>query len=475
MVATPGSAMSAREGSRLPGRAIGLLATLLVLRVLAAAFIAPEIVADAQGYVESARRLLATGSIAYPLYTDEFWTRDQSGDLTFRASARGEFHSSPPNALTLPGYAAFIAGIWLAIGPDADPAVAVRLMQAVLSVITALLIYMIGRRAGERVAFTALVLAAVYPPFTLANSYLNVEVLYGFLLVSAVYLLLRWLDVATLSRALAAGVVFGAGFLVRPTALPWMVLATALIVLFDRRAAHRPQQGTALIVVSMLFLTPWTIRNYAHYEQLVPFGTSDSVNIVQALWHDHAEPFGPSWSPARAPESAHTLSPIAASTKRVLETGQTLAHDDRQLLSYYREASLKLVAESLARDPWAVVTARAHSSAHSLTWPHSVAAAPLAGVPFTVSWVMHCGLLALALIGATRIGARLDLWLAASVPAYFVAVHAVVFPLWRHYFPTLGLVCVIAAAGGLFCYDGMQARASPGKPPGSRGDLVVPE
>lgn len=440
----------------IPRHVAVLLGTLLLVRLLAAVFITPEPVGDAEGYVESARRLLTTGSFAYPNYTEVFWTSTPEGDLVFRDSGRSAFLNSPPNALTMPGFAIFIAAIWAVTGFGDDPALAVRLVHAVLSVMTAGMVYLIARRVSERVALAALVIAAVYPPFILANSYLNLEVLYGFLLTLAVWLLLRWYDRPTAPGAAAAGAAFGAGFLVRPTALPWLLLACGLIALADRASWKlRITQGVLVLVVSLLFLAPWISRNLLLYAEPVAFGTSAPVNTVQALWHDHGEPFGPAWSINATPD-AFSSREIARATKVVLDEGQQYAYDDRLLLDYYGPASRTLMRTAWSQDAAKMILARGRSVVYSLTRPYSVAPAAYGGLPFTISWVAHCVMLGLAAVGLTRLGGRIDMWIVASVPFYFIAAHAIIFPLWRHYFPTLGFVCVFAAVGVVFCYDSLR-------------------
>lgn len=440
-----------------PRHVVSILAILLVVRVFAAILIAPDIVSDAQGYRESARRLIETGTFAYPLYEDNLWARSVGGEPVFRDDGRPAFYATPSNAFVMPGYPVFLAAVWRATGFGTDPGMAVRVAQALLSVCTAALVYLIGRRVDKRTAVLALIVVALYPPFTLANSYLNMEALYGFLLTAAVYLMLRWYDKATWLRAASVGAVFGVGALVRPTALPWLLLAVVFVIACQSpRWRIRLLQGIAILLTAALLMSPWAARNHALYGKPLLFGTSASVNYVQGLWQDSNYPHGPAWD--RNESTTPPDSEIARLTQDVFESAPRTATDDLAVSEYYRSASRELLTAVLNNDAAYVFKARAKSVATSLTWPHAISPTVLDGLLFTMSWIIHCTLLAFALIGATRLRGRPDLWLVASVPVYFVTVHAIIFPLWRHYFPTLGLVCVIAAIGVLFCYDFSQPR-----------------
>lgn len=448
--------------SRLPRALWWSLAALLVVRLLVAALISPPVVGDAQGYTASARRLLDTGSFAYPMYGETFWTRSAEGDLVFRGNAQASFNEAPPNAFTMPGYPLFVAAIWGVTG-GADPWLAVRLVHAVLSVLAAGLVFLLARRFGERVAWLALTAAALYPPFTLANSYIGTEVLFLFLLTATVALLLRWRDTGHLGHAISAGLLGGAGFLVRPTAILWVAGAVMTVVAVAPGNRRRMLgQALALAVAGTLIVGPWLVRNYTLYGKPLAVGTSSGGNVIQGFWQDSHDRVTWPWDRDGVRYSDEDRR-IAAITETAYAAGPQHETDDRPMLEYFGPASQRLTRELLTEYPLAVAKARLASTAASLAWPHAVSPAPLGGIPFTVSWLVHLLLLATSLAGLALGSRRFEWLLLASVPLYFVAVHALVFPLWRYYFPALACGMVLAAIG----IDQLLTRAT-----GQRGMLT---
>lgn len=430
-------------------RALALaLGALLIVRLAAAVLIAPPVVADGQGYTASARRLLDTGTYAYPMYGETFWERTAEGALVFRSTAQQAFNDAPPNAFTMPGYAVFLAGIWAVTG-GADPWAAARIVQAVLSVLTAWMAWSIARRFGKRTAWVALALTATYPPFTLADSYIGTEALFLFLFTASVHSLLRWSDSRRAPAAAVAGLAIGLAFLVRPTGALWAIAVVVAIAAASRAAGavavrRACAQALAIACTAAIVISPWLVRNHALYGEFVTVGTSSGGNVIQGFWQDSHQRTPWPWDLDGVRYSDEDRA-IAAITDEVYATGPTHETDDRPMLAYFGTASADLTRRLLAEYPAAVLSARASSTAASLVWPHAVSPAVAHGVPFTVSWVMHAGLLALSVAGLALLPRRMDAWIVASVPLYFVGVHALIFPLWRYYFPALACGAIIAA------------------------------
>jgi len=178
--------------------------------------------------------------------------------------------SAPRNAYTLPGYPAFRALIIKLVGDTVESRMWTRVAQAVLSVLTAGLIYLIGRRFGARTGLLALLLAALYPPFALANSYLQTEVLFTFLLVASMYWFVRWSDSLSWLEALTAGAVFGLSLWIRPATVLWAPVAAGLVVVRSNQRRRAVAQALAIGVTLTVVIMPWWIRNAELYDRFVP-------------------------------------------------------------------------------------------------------------------------------------------------------------------------------------------------------------
>jgi 4-amino-4-deoxy-L-arabinose transferase-like glycosyltransferase len=432
--------------SRADRTAAMILVGLLLVRVLAAAFLSPAVVADAAGYDAAAYRLLRVGSFAYPIPGDTYWTRS-AGDLIITDVGRERLLQAPRNAYTMPGYAVFLAAVYRVFGAGSDRWLVVRVIQALLSVVTALLVYLIGRRFGPRVGLTALILAAVYPPLTLANSYVLTEVVYTFLLVLFAFLFLRWVDTHRWVTASGAGAVFGLGVWVRPTGAPWLLVAGAIVIVATRdRRARAAAQLLVMALIAAMVMAPWWIRNAELLGRFVPFGTPNGLTVAEGMRRDVAEQPPFPWQ-----TGAYEYTSADRAMRRVVSDAFAAAPDpaggELVYADYWNTASRQLVRTLTARWPLPLLRARLRQIAVSLTWPYAISPSAARGVPFFVSWLMHIVLLVLFVLGLAALPRRLDAWLLVSVPVYTVLAFAIVLPLHRYYFPAVPIALVIAAIG----------------------------
>lgn len=428
--------------------ALLILGVLLVVRIAAAVFIAPDVVADAQGYDASALRLVATGSFAYPLYGSGDWAR-VGGNLVVTDAGRAALLSASPNAYTMPGFPAFLAILWRIGGVGSQRFLFARVSQAILSVLTAALVYLIGMRFGSRVAMTGLVFAAIYPPLTLANSYLLTEVLYTFLLTLFAWVFLLWLEGYRTWLAVASGALFSLGMWVRPSASIWIVPACLVVLVVRRNDWRAILRGVAVMgLVAVLVLAPWWVRNYGVYHRIVPFTTSAGVNTSEALLLDTVQQSPLPWQSA-APRPTAEEEAIAALARRVVAGAPPSGRSDALLIDYYAKANDQLDARVLQNYLWKVVQLRLRSTLNAAVTPYAVSPRTLRGLPFLVSWVLQLCLLGLFVVGVVSLPRTLGAWLLVSLPLYFLILHAVLIPIDRYLFPVVPIAIVIAAIG--FC------------------------
>lgn len=190
---------------------------------------------DAGHYNEAANRILDDKSLIPP--------------------DKGDYY----NPTKPPGYAGFISLIYRVAGRDNLRAVFV--VQAVLSTLTLLLVYLIASsRFGPRPALVAVGLGAVFTDMVLYNITLMTETLALFLVVLGIWALSR----LPLTRVLLAigSLAFGISILVRPSVLfflPGIALWIFIATQFNLRA--KLAQVLLLGAFVGLPLTPWIAAN----------------------------------------------------------------------------------------------------------------------------------------------------------------------------------------------------------------------
>jgi 4-amino-4-deoxy-L-arabinose transferase-like glycosyltransferase len=176
---------------------------------------------------------------------------------------RGEFGLTPghPTSIRPPLYPAFLAAVyWVAGGPAFD---AVRLLQSGLSLLTAVLLYHLGREVfSPRTGLWLAGFYAFYPSLLGFNNLLLTETLFTFLLTAACYGLVRALRTGSLAWLAAAGALLGLGALTR-SVLWYLPPLCAVLLLVAWRGSTRRRLAAAgvLLVVFAGTVAPWSIRN----------------------------------------------------------------------------------------------------------------------------------------------------------------------------------------------------------------------
>jgi 4-amino-4-deoxy-L-arabinose transferase-like glycosyltransferase len=175
-----------------------------------------------------------------------------------------------PTAKKAIGYPLFLAAVFSIFGYHLAT---VLYLQAILSALTTLLIYAVGRQVGSpKTAMTAYAISVFYCCFWFDAIMLLVEALLIFLTLLFVYFLIRWFMKPSFSRGFWTGLVGGSAFLVRPVVLPFIILC--LLWGYVRYWQQKETKiftisAIGLIVGLVLILAPWTIRNYRHSKRIL--------------------------------------------------------------------------------------------------------------------------------------------------------------------------------------------------------------
>lgn len=189
-----------------------------------------------------------------------------------------------PTAVRGPAYPYFLAGVYSLTD---DSVTAGRIAGAVLGAIVVLLVYLIARRIwGRRVGLIAAGLGSVFPPLVLVSRELLSEPLFITLELAAILSVLNFRrSGGRLTWAVSAGALCGLAALTRQSALA--LVAPVLIGLWVPRLV--PSPGARLralgspavaVLVAVLVITPWTIRNAIDFGRLVPITTSSGISLA---------------------------------------------------------------------------------------------------------------------------------------------------------------------------------------------------
>ena len=181
-------------------------------------------------------------------------------------------------AYRTPGYPAFLA----ATGANVRIA---RVLQAILDTSSVLAVYLLARRwLSPRASIVAAALVAINPFLVYFSGLLLTETLFTAMLAWGMYLITS----ARTFPWLLGGVTLATSVLVRPGALPLPVILGVLGALAGAAAVNRRPEppyhrwwalpaGTSTVLLTVLVLLPWAIRNHRVVGQWIWTSTNAGI------------------------------------------------------------------------------------------------------------------------------------------------------------------------------------------------------
>ena len=382
--------------------------------VLALATPAPDLTPDGVGYDDAARRIIRDGYYAW-VY---------AGDVVDRPA---------PNAMQLPGYPYFLAGVYgLAGGASVAAQPLVSVVQAVLSALTLWGVFLLASRlGGSRAGVLAALLGAAYVPLWFSYRYVLTEDLFAALCVWTAVCALTGLDATGRGRVGAfalSGLLAAAATYVRAASALWLVSVGVLLILCDRAGRRQHLRDAAVVsLVLAACMAPWWIRSAGIYGTFVPFNTLASTGALVAA---HDDPEG-------------LAADLASLHHGHLEPSEELAYN-RQIAALARDRT----REALAADGLSEVWRRARQLAISLFTYHPNPWNGFTGWGALVEAV-HLGVLALAARGAWRFRHSAGMVVLLALPLALVGLHAATLAFSRYFLPMMPIVTAIAALGAV--------------------------
>jgi 4-amino-4-deoxy-L-arabinose transferase-like glycosyltransferase len=258
--------------------------------------------------------------------------RDYDGHAVSIAEGEGyadRLGTSRPTAFRPPGYTYALGGLYRLTHvwdkPAPERVVVARRMQIVIGTV---LVAMIGLLAmqlwGAVVALVSMALAAVYVPLVTMSGTVMSEPLFAVFMLGALSAALQHRRSAHRHGwAVLAGLLAGAAILTRANGL--ILLLPLALAVWDGRprlSARALAAPVALVVVAVLAVSPWTIRNARAFHTFIPVSTQLG-SALAGTYNDEArtDPVRPaSWrSLRRVPTYADLYGRLRQTDEAVLE------------------------------------------------------------------------------------------------------------------------------------------------------------
>jgi 4-amino-4-deoxy-L-arabinose transferase-like glycosyltransferase len=380
------------------------------------------------------------------------WDELQYDRLATNLVLRGEFAVVPgiPTSERPPLYPALVAAVYWVAGVGHFQAV--RLLQAALSLVTALCLYRLGALLyGRRVALGAVGAYVLYPSLLGFNNLLLTEVLFACLLCAACLVSIRALRAGSVPGVAVAGSLFGLAALTRSAIWPFAVAASlGLLGWWPGSPRRRVVAATVLATAFALTIAPWVIRNTAVQRVFVLIDSVSGRNLMQGNYR--FTPLERPWDAVSLPEEQswhrelRAVSPIPA--------GSTEGQIDRLAL----RAGLRFIREhpwlTLGRDIvklvrfWGLERELVAGAARGYFGPLPAAAIVLLALLIVGGYVVAMVTGVFGLVMAPPADRRAH-WLLLLAIGAICLVHTVTFGHSRYHLPLMPLVLLYSASAGV--------------------------
>jgi len=186
-----------------------------------------------------------------------------------------------------PGYPLLVSGIYKVFGHNIA---AVRFVQAILSAVMILLIYLVAKESfDKKVAYLAASISIFYPFFIYYAGVLQSELLCGVFLLLAVLYANRTLKNPDKKNVIITGISIALVALTRPVFLLYgSFIFLGLLASPEYRLSQKFKIWFSITAIMLLAVSPWIIRNYLLLEAFVP-GTSWGGEALYVSNHPNAD------------------------------------------------------------------------------------------------------------------------------------------------------------------------------------------
>ncbi|HHW31235.1 MAG TPA: glycosyltransferase family 39 protein [Clostridiaceae bacterium] len=202
------------------------------------------------------------------------------------------FHQyNEPTVFVMPLYPLFLAGIFKVFGYGLAGLQAARVIQAILSSISVLLVYLIAEELfDKKIAVFSTLLVALYFPNIVTSGYFLTETLFTTLLLLLIFFSLSFSGNPTWYKFALLGFIWTLSVLCRPT-IALFPLFLFIYLLFYKKIpfAKIIKCSLSMGLVFFVIMLPWWIRNYSEYGEFIPLSASGGNPMLQGTYVDYKQ------------------------------------------------------------------------------------------------------------------------------------------------------------------------------------------
>ncbi len=202
------------------------------------------------------------------------------------------FHNlNEPTVFVTPVYPFFLALVFKLFGTGFTGFQAARIIQAVISSVTVLLIYLIASKLfNKNVGLFAAFMVSFYIPNIITVGYMLTETLFTMLLCLLIYFSLLFAKKPKMAHFGLLGVFWALATLCRPTIALYPVFLFIYLFWAERiKIIEMVKLGTAMAFAFVVIVSPWWIRNYREYGEFIPLAASSGNPLLQGTYVNYEQ------------------------------------------------------------------------------------------------------------------------------------------------------------------------------------------
>jgi len=202
------------------------------------------------------------------------------------------FHNyNEPTVFIMPLYPLFLSIIIKIFGYGMAGVQAIRVVQAVISCVTIIMVFLIAQRLfDKKVALFSAFLVSFYIPNIVTTGYLLTETLFTALLYILLYYSLKFSDEPSYGNFAVLGVIWAAVVLCRPTIAPYPALLFLYLLIHKRiKLGKLIKLGAAMSLTFIVIMLPWWARNYMEYSEFIPLTAASGNPMLQGTYVNYLQ------------------------------------------------------------------------------------------------------------------------------------------------------------------------------------------
>lgn len=259
-----------------------------------------------------------------------------SSAVTFLETGMLTYHDpNHPTVHIMPGQTLLLSSIFFFFGHEDLGIYAVKTLFILLGALNVYLVYLIGKYIGSvKVGLIASFMLAIFIPQVLTDNLLLTETPFMACLLALVYFSIRLANEKRMSHFFLVMLFYIGAIMFKATIAlyPFVLLVYLILKKYPLKLAVK--QALIAIIILLVTLGPWWMRNYAHYDEFIPLtggsGNPLLLGTYQGYGYNIGEPYDKVIEDIKATNPEHAYERLSLQKEAAQERIENWWMDDKE-------------------------------------------------------------------------------------------------------------------------------------------------